>query len=374
MNPSILNVHTHCFTLGHVPRHFFPGQGLLARTERGRKLLSRSLRVLSRFHPEGRMERSALFLQRGNHPDQLSILEILAGYYPRNTRFVVHSLDFDFMGAGQPLPGHDFISQIEELARIKQDPAWKDRIFPFFCVDPRRAGVADLVKEYILHKGFAGIKLYPALGFYPFDPVLSPVWSWAAREGIPTMVHCSRSGPVYGRTLPPPSARIHPLTGEPLGARRKRIYADYYTHPLNWEPLLQEYPGLKVCFAHFGGDRDCMAFYKEGNRLRDNWFEHIVNLLKTYEGAYADISFASANPDLMALFHVYAQHRPEPTAVSCLPREYALADKILFGSDFYMSQLRRNERWFSINVRSLTGEETFRRMSETNPEKFLFGE
>ena len=100
-----------------------------------------------------------------------------------------------------------------------------------------------------------------------------------------------------------------------------------------------------------------MSFYKEGS-VEDNWFVLICDMLKKYEGAYADISYTTSNTDLMALFHVYAQGEK-------------LQHKILFGSDFYMAQLERNERWFSINVRSCFGEETFWRLAQQNVEKFL---
>jgi predicted TIM-barrel fold metal-dependent hydrolase len=390
MNPQIINIHTHCFTFDQVPRHFLPGQALLARTGRGRKLLTGILLLLSRFHKGGTLERTALFLKRGNHPDQKTILEELAGYYPKDTRFAIHTIDFNYMGAGNCTPGNDFLHQAEELARIKSDPVWKDRIYPFFCVDPRRENIVELTKKFILEKGFAGIKLYPALGFYPFDERLSPLWEWAAAESIPIMVHCSRSGPVYGRNMPDKSRRIHPITGQPLTARRKKTYADYYTDPSNYEILFKTYPGIKICFAHFGGDRDCTVFYKEGGNTENNWFNQIVRFLKDYPGAYADISFSSADPDLIALFHVYSQDRRDnqdsqnhqdsldhQDHQSCQGsqgsqgKKYGLCDKILFGSDFYMSHLKRNERWFSINVRSILGEETYRQISEINTERFL---
>lgn len=69
----------------------------------------------------------------------------------------------------------------------------------------------------------------------------------------------------------------------------------------------------------------------------------------------------------MALFHVYAQD--VYNSDSGFP--YHIGDKILFGSDYYMAHLSRNERWFSINLRSSMGETTFWRMMQ-NAEKYLY--
>ncbi len=442
----MINIHTHIFTLNHVPRRFIPLQWLFARKGRFRTLWIFLLYVVSGLprltlrrradgpagrptdgradgrkrynheesirrrmafwmgwwhprNPNRKSTRMALFLLRGGRPSQADILKELMGYYPSGTRFAVHTIDFDYMGAGgftessgnprsttthaklaapdktKPETGatNNFMGQLEELARLKATNEFGPILLPFFCADPRRPDVTELAQEYLMNKGFAGIKLYPAMGFYPGDSRLMPLWEWAAQKGVPVMVHCSRNGPVYGR-IKGSGGLVHPVTREPLRQTSLRQWAERYGHPLEYEPLLQRFEGLKICFSHFGGEADCLEIYREGGQPHDNWFSHICRLMKNYSGVYADISFSLANPDLMAFFHVAAQHRTEAqpdNPYSEVDNRYSMADKILFGSDFYMSELKRNERWFSINVRAMMGEESFHRIASINPSRFL---
>jgi hypothetical protein len=37
----------------------------------------------------------------------------------------------------------------------------------------------DLVKKHIEERGFQGIKVYPPVGFYPFDKNLHPILEYA---------------------------------------------------------------------------------------------------------------------------------------------------------------------------------------------------
>lgn len=91
------------------------------------------------------------------------------------------------------------MEQLDEVARIVASPEWKERIFPFICVDPRRPDIAEIVKDYIENKGFCGVKLYPALGYYPQDERLDELWDWIEQKKIPVMVHCSKDGAVYNK-------------------------------------------------------------------------------------------------------------------------------------------------------------------------------
>ena len=92
----------------------------------------------------------------------------------------------------------------------------KDILLPFVFVDPRRIrehGKSFLnlntndpkniklekcqIKDYI-DGGCAGIKIYPALGYYPFDVDLLALWLYCQQENIPITTHCS-IGPVFYR-------------------------------------------------------------------------------------------------------------------------------------------------------------------------------
>ena len=373
---KIINIHTHIFTFNHVPAEFVPLQSLVTAV----------LDWLPGLVGYLVSDRAELFLSRGSGETQEDILNELNAYYPSGSEFVIHSMDFEYMGAGGMHKGFTYLDQLEELALLKASPKWKDRIDPFFCADPRRPDMLRLAREYIEKRGFAGIKIYPALGFFPYDDRLMELYGWAEKNRIPIMTHCSRAGSVYfrGDTAADGSRKPDYMT--------RKEWADTFSAPDNYELIFETFPELKICFAHFGGEKDCMEFYKQGNlpstssyicgdtgniieksstyqkSLADykNWFLKVVNMMKRYKGAFADISYTSGDEDLMALFHVYSHGE------KMVEKNYSLKDKILFGSDFYMAHLKRNERWFSINLRSRFGEEAFWRLIENN-RNYLFG-
>ena len=53
-------------------------------------------------------------------------------------------------------------------------------VLPFAAVDARRPGVVEETKRLIEEDGFRGIKLYPPLGYHPNDPLLRPLYAFAA--------------------------------------------------------------------------------------------------------------------------------------------------------------------------------------------------
>lgn len=353
---NIINCHAHIFTLNHVPERFIAGQRVIGPSQKSRYKFAAFLRRLLPFTDTDSLDRLATFLVNGNFASQEEVFDRLCVFYPSDTRFAIHTIDFEFMGAGKT--PSDFIAQIDSVAEIKKK--YPEKIYPFICLDPRRENIYDLFRKYIEERDFTGIKLYPPLGFFPFDERLYPVYEYAQRYQIPIMTHCSSSGPVYGRKLPPKDERIHPITGLKMACKNKKTFADHYTDPDNYLPLFKDFPLLKICFAHFGGDNECMKYYKcnDPEEVSDNWFVKIHNLLKHHPNTYADISYSSANFDLLALYHALLQN----------PN---VRDKILFGSDFYMSNIARNERWFSMNVRMNLGEENYKLIAHTNAKKYL---
>jgi predicted TIM-barrel fold metal-dependent hydrolase len=354
--PFIVNCHTHLFTFHHVPVHFITGQWLFASSDAGRNRLAHLLFSLNPWSDAGKIYRIATFLHGGNYASQEELFECLCMFYPPSARFAVHAIDFEYMGAGRT--PKSYLEQLAELAALKRK--YPKKIYPFICTDPRRPDLYDLFKRYIEEEDFTGIKLYPPMGYYPFDERLYPLYDYAQTHQIPVMTHCSSSGSVFSRNTPLPKERFHPKTQTPLKYKNKRQFSDHYTHPDNYTCLLDDFPLLKICFAHFGGDAQCKKYYKSNDPsdIENNWLVKVFRLIKKYRNVYADISYAAADFDLLALFNALL-HDPSNK------------HKMLFGSDFYMSNLERNERWFSMNVRMHLGEESYLQIAHTNALKYL---
>lgn len=169
------------------------------------------------------------------HKKQNTILSKLKAQYPRGTKFIILPMDMDYMGAGNS--NKRYRDQMAKLAEIKETDTNKDLIYPFVFADPRR--MVDVKKEkrykpgdkeyfnwqivsgeikpgdcfirdYLVDHRFSGIKIYPALGYYPFDVKLLPLWKYAADNNIPVLTHCIK-GVIFYRGIKKHSWNAHPV-------------------------------------------------------------------------------------------------------------------------------------------------------------------
>ena len=160
--------------------------------------------------------------------------------------------------------------------------------------------------------------------------------------------------------------------------------------------LLNQYPKLKISFAHFGGNEDWDDYLQnplsleekakydkivteiksllnhdspneqEQKQLKEkieaafsmNWLYLILQILKEYENVYADISYTLNDEKYFSFLKVLLQ-------------DTQLKQKILFGSDYYMVQTETSEKRFSVDLRGYLGEDDYRQIAETNPKAFL---
>jgi predicted TIM-barrel fold metal-dependent hydrolase len=360
MKPQIVNCHTHLFNRAAVPAQFLPSWLLpLASLIAGKlssKFLMEVLRRLQHHEVALLIEKFHAFLNIGSLHSQQEIFNYLKSFYPEGTAFCVLAMDMEFMGSG-PV-AQPYINQLDELAAIKADPAYSDLIHPFIFVHPERKGIFDLVQRYIEDKGFTGIKIYPPLGYYPFDERLSEVYAYAEKNQIPITTHCARGGIFYKGSITGQMLR-HPRTGRIIPAQANKYFTDVYTDPDNYEWVLQEFPGLKINLAHFGGHeewRKYLGYDLDGEGA--TWYGKILRLIKQYPGVYTDISYTAARPELMNLLKVTLG-------------DFEVRQKVLFGSDFYMVEQETSERALLTDIRAGIGEFNFQQIATVNPMRFL---
>jgi uncharacterized protein len=362
----IHNVHSHVFTVHNVPRRFLPLGlvGILSKSGNW-KLWDFLIRHLPRCEEDAR-QRLASFCRAAEHDAQEDILKDMMGFYPSDTRFALLSMDFDFMEAGSCRK--NFISQLDELRDIKK--AYGERVLPFMAIDPRRPGLFQLARKCIEEYGFAGFKLYPPLGYFPFDQRLDEVYAYAEAKGIPVTTHCSHAGPfVYWRGRITEAMRERPKPGKPRPSRSLRSSADIWANPRNYESLLAAHPGLKLNLGHAGGEIEWRKFLfttwpsklpgqESQPGRRDTWLEEVIDLIGKYDNVYADISYTASDPALLPLLKV-------------LLADQRLGERFLFGSDSYMVQMDTGEREFGIRVRATIGEDLFEKIAIENPMRWL---
>ena len=432
MSRKFYNCHTHCFTYDHVPEYFLspfvPISWLLRRqwlrnwirtvpfTGRFGLIGSLVKGVLSLFFGFNKVKllRYLNFVLYGDRPSQEEVAQQARQYYPSSTGFVMLSMDMEYMGAGRPQK--KLKEQLDELAALKQKTGWDKLIYPFIFCDPRRLQpmhkretgieqefIGDAFLRYLeqhLRSGnFQGIKLYPALGYWPFDKRMKPVYDLACANGIPFMTHCT-IGAVHLKYRMDAEERYHPFKRQTLPDQRPVRFQAFLTHPLNYECLLNrellkqhwgddapDYRELKLCIGHWGSGEDWHAYlknartdtYYSGEAPADHpallldrwhigkaeqyknytWFSVTCDLMRKYPNVYADISYTLNDAALLPLLKMI------------LEADEKIRQRVLFGTDFYLVSKAISEREFSINVRAALGNELFEQIAITNACSYL---
>jgi len=200
------------------------------------------------------------------------------------------------------------------------------------------------------HSPFAGIKLYPPLGFDPWPAEgaerekVEILYSFAEKRKIPLTVHCDDGG-----------FRVIPLEE-----------AWRNTSPASYRPALEKYPRLIINFAHLG------AQYSIPNRLAPpptEWRDEIFGLMTDFSGVYADFSFNGVAPEYYDSLLA--------TLGSMDPSRREVAEKrIMFGSDFMVNliKVRSYADYFRIFSGSAISPELKNAFCSENPRRFLFGD
>ena len=212
-----------------------------------------------------------LFAGYGN---MTGIFNKLKNQYPPQTGFVVLPMDMEFMKAGNVQ--RPYMEQMTALLKVKKNNP--NILFPFLFAHPERMKqvidgkpyfkyykntqnqieLADChVKDFFV-AGCAGVKIYPAMGYYPFDEALLPLWLYCEQEQIPITTHCS-VGPIFYRgnikKLPIKDIDRHPVFEEIVGKdaqgknkieklrlplHKNSVFQRNFTHPLNYVCLLND--------------------------------------------------------------------------------------------------------------------------------------
>lgn len=265
----------------------------------------------------------ALLAEKGT---QEAIFDKLAGCYPQNTVFTVLPMDFDYMEAGKIKPEHNYMEQLDELKALKSEHP--EIINAYVFADPRRLKefpeYFDTIKECFTKHRFSGIKIYPALGYYPFDKHLLRTMMFACEKEIPIMTHCIK-GIIYYRGMKKKEWDYHPYFTETEDHVKRQIkladfknlnFSQNFTHPLNFLCLLNEsilktilyevqgdatiedgekkniysdygfvwnedikkcklkknLKNLKICFGHFGGEDEWTKYLENERNSMQNSF------------------------------------------------------------------------------------------------------
>ncbi|HWR12012.1 MAG TPA: amidohydrolase family protein [Rectinemataceae bacterium] len=207
--------------------------------------------------------------------------------------------------------------------------------------------VGDVTRK---HSPFAGIKLYPPLGFDPWPAdgaereKVEILYSFAEKRKIPLTTHCDDGG-----------FRVLPLEESWRNSS-----------PASYRPALERHPGLIINFAHLGTQ------YSIPNRLAPPptaWRDEIFKLMVDFPGVYGDFSFNGVSPEYYdSLLATLGNMEPSTRAVA--------ERRIMFGSDFMVNliKVRSYADYFRIFSGSAIDPELKKAFCSDNPRRFLFGD
>ena len=184
---------------------------------------------------------------------------------------------------------------------------------------------------------FAGIKLYPPLGFDPWPEKdeerekVELLYRKCLEKKIPITTHCSDGGF---------------LTDE-----NGKSYSNPAAH---WKNVLshKEFSNLKIDFAHFGSQSSGAT----------EWKDTIIGYFKTNPNVYSDISCLATKSEFYKSFKSYIN----PTT----------QDRFLFGSDFLIDMIWIDSynNYLDLFIRDTNLDPPMKfKISNENAERFLFG-
>lgn len=395
------NVHTHVFNSECVPDNFLrilPAKvvrrmpkaiKVILDSKYTRKLIVMYAKLSSKKASNKRnsFDKYIAFLEVATQRKQLDVFELeleVGKQYDSRVRIVGLTMNMDFMDNRSSKHQITFETQLEAVKDIKR--YYPANFFPFIGVDPRHKSGMDLVnwsKSYFetgvqangtVFPYFSGIKLYPALGFFPFDPRLADLYAYAEKNQLPVITHVTRVGSQYigskiTELIPPQPAMLlpeHPsqevLDAQATIYERIRIYydqqwvadntlgdndkaCDLFSHPENYIPILEQFPKLKICLAHMGGSNELVdnsaqdAGLKQIRRFDSQlWCDRIKFMMVRYPNLYTDISYTLSDLDNPAVRAKIIE------LMNTLDNQgQPLSKRVLFGTDFFMTEQEKRE-------------------------------
>ena len=204
----IIDIHTHIFGKGWLPREFFYGIARFITYEFAKSGVVQSNEEVG----DGLIDAS-------DDPRAESLLAEMEE--AAIDKSILLPVDFEVAFPGQEVPMQEVNRLHAELAR--QHP---QRLIAFAGIDPRRKNALEMFTQCVQDWGMQGLKLHPTAGFYPNQKEVYPLLEKACAWKLPVLIH---SG-----------SMMVPLRSK-------------YSQVIHLDDLGVDFPDLTVVAAHCGG-------------------------------------------------------------------------------------------------------------------------
>ncbi len=204
---------------------------------------------------------------------------------------------------------------------------------------------------------FTGIKVYPPLGFDPWpkknnnnqQKKVEYIYCYCQKRGIPIVTHCNNGGFIIDDM--------------------KNI--EKFTNPKRWKCVLENYPELRLNFAHLGGD------HVDAKKWRETIFTYCIE----YENVYTDFScmcfnnddYIKLNKQINTFLSTYSKNKPNTDEKKVKDKLY---QRIMYGTDFSINLKDETDSYkdylnefLKTKAFCITDKDLF---SQDNPMRFLF--
>lgn len=186
---------------------------------------------------------------------------------------VVLATDFGLVNEGR-MTNDEYMEWLYEQCQVDE------RLLLFAGVDFNRSNAIELLDRYYDRYEPAGLKVYPASGFYPHEGRYDAIWKKIEDLGLPVTLHA-------GMALAPLDEK--------------------YCHPSYMRSVAENHPDTKFIIAHLGG----------------KFHDELFPLMEACDNVYTDCSALQGwFPDMEMI------RKRLDEATSRFP------DRVVFGSDF----------------------------------------
>lgn len=239
--------------------------------------------------------------------------------------FIHHDMDMDDWYELDPsiIPYERQVETIRAFAKNSEN-----KLLAFYAYNPQKK--LDALKITIQESDeYIGVKFYPPSGFQPWynNPQKEEEKCWQQRNEelfkfcednrIPILTHCSYGG--------------------------MEAYKDAWKNssPVYWEEVLKNYPKLKLCIGHAGGDEGWLGKFGE-KKLKDlghynfekSFAGQVFKLCTEYENVFCEFGYL---PEVSTSGE---REKFRKQLVWCINdsnfSDYKFESKICYGSDWHM--------------------------------------